>query len=89
MESFKELSKWSITLVGLEAAESLVKQAGSVGDSTQITALESQLCRCLRKDPGAQKEALTKYLSKYANVSQADVLPQLWQAAQTVLKGST
>jgi hypothetical protein len=81
-----EMDKWAIVGKG----QDLILAAEKVGNACQVTAFESQLCRSLKKESGpSQKEAVTKYFSKYATVLSTDVLPQLWSAGQLVLKGST
>jgi hypothetical protein len=79
-----ELAKWNSPA---SKKEELIAQSTALKAQTQATALESQLCRALKKAPELQKESCEKYLGLYASVPQSAVLKQLWDAAQKILKG--
>ena len=49
--------------------------------NSQVTALESFLCRSLRKPEGERPKKYAKYFAAYGLVKERDVLPQLWKAA--------
>jgi hypothetical protein len=78
-----ELAKWSAS--DKVCADITARKTKLVG-ATQLTAFESQLARCLRKDEALQQEALTKYMNLYAKVPPDEVLAQLYIAAQAVVK---
>jgi len=77
----KECSKW-----GGGLNDGVLQAAGDLISASQVTALESQLCRCLKKPKDEQYEAIAKYLGIYAQVPPQSVLTVLWDAAQGVLK---
>ena len=66
--------------------DQLTKDAKDCIASAQCTALESQLCRCLRKDTSEQQSSIKKYLAMYADVPPASVHKTLWAAAQQFMK---
>ncbi len=66
--------------------ELLLQEATAVSDTSQTSAFESQICRCLSKEAGLQKASLLKYAAMFATVQADQVLPQLWDAMQLVLK---
>ncbi len=81
-----ELAKWSSVP---SKKQELLDKAEALKTASQATALESQLCRALKKESSLQKDSIEKYLGLYAAVPQDAVLKQLWDAAQKILKGST
>ena len=88
IETYKnEITRWS---GGTTVDETLIKACKDVADASQVTVLESQLCRVLhKKDLSEMKAGVQKYLSLYASVKSDLVVPQVWLAAQAILKGST
>ncbi len=81
-----ELTKWGMQD---KVDQELVKSMDKVAEAAQVIAFESQLARSLRKDKSLQEAAITKYMALYAKCASDKVCTQLWNAAQTILKGST
>jgi hypothetical protein len=68
----------------LEVSE-LVKLVGDICTDSQRTYFESQLCRCLRKQPPANKEKALQYKSVFAHVPSSSIQPLLWETIEKLL----
>ena len=80
-----ECARYGVT----DLKTNLIEVAEKLGELSQVTAFESQLCRCLKKPEVEQQASILKYLGLYAHVVFSDVQPLLYKRAQTVVKGST
>jgi hypothetical protein len=67
--------------------QQLLDKLKEVQDDSQLTSLESQLIRSLKK-AGAKdrKGSIQKYMSIYATVPPSKVHPTVWKAAQDAIK---
>ena len=84
IKSYKaELAKYGMVD---KADEELLKAAQKVIDDSQLTTLESHLCRSLRKPEGERAGSCQKYLGLFAKVPPSTVQPQLMERAQSLRK---